>query len=73
MKWNEKTFAKFTYLQDVAISNDGSMVAYVLRKANLKENKYENKIVIEGIEDIDVNIFILLAGIYQHIIVHQQR
>ncbi len=51
MRWKEDTFAKFSYLQDVAITNDGNMVAYVLRKVNMKENKYENTLVIEGLED----------------------
>ncbi len=49
MPWSEDTFAKFTYLQDIDLSNDG-LVAYVLRKANLKENKYENTVVIEDPE-----------------------
>ena len=45
--WCEDTFAKFVYLQDVNITEDGSKIAYVIRKVNIKENKYENTIVIE--------------------------
>ncbi len=47
MRWKEDTFTKFSYLQDVALTNDGKLVAYVLRKVNMKENKYENTLVIE--------------------------
>ncbi|AHF81145.1 alpha/beta hydrolase family protein [Thermococcus paralvinellae] len=50
IEWNEKTFAKFSYLSDVRISKDGKQIAYVLTKANLKDNKYENTIVIEDLE-----------------------
>ncbi len=50
MRWKEDTFAKFSYLQDVDITSDGSLVAYVLRKVNMKENKYENTMVIEGLD-----------------------
>ncbi len=50
MKWSEDSFKKFSYLQDVAISSDGSLVAYVLRKVDMKENKYENTLVIEELE-----------------------
>ncbi len=50
IKWDEKTFARFSYLGDVGISKDGKRVAYVLTKANLKDNRYENTIVIEELE-----------------------
>ena len=49
MKWKEDTFAKFSYLENVAISRDGKLVAYVLKKVNMKDNKYENTIVIEDL------------------------
>lgn len=49
MRWKEDTFTKFSYLQDVAITKDGTLVAYVLRKADMKENKYENTVVIEDL------------------------
>ena len=51
MRWDEKTFAKFSYLNNVAISRDGNLVAYVLKKVNMKENKYENTIVIEDLKN----------------------
>lgn len=51
IEWNEKTFAKFSYLSDVRISKDGKQISYVLTKANLKDNKYENTIVIEDLEN----------------------
>ncbi len=47
MRWKEDAFTRFSYLQDVSITRDGTLVAYVLRKANMKENKYENTVVIE--------------------------
>ncbi|NJE08306.1 S9 family peptidase [Thermococcus sp. M39] len=50
IEWNENTFAKFSYLSDVRISKDGKQIAYVLTKANLKDNKYDNTIVIEDLE-----------------------
>ncbi|AIF70225.1 peptidase S9 [Palaeococcus pacificus DY20341] len=50
IEWDENTFAKFSYLSDVRISKDGKRVAYVLTKANLKDNKYENTIVVEELE-----------------------
>lgn len=49
-EWDENTFAKFAYLSDVKISKDGKRIAYVLTKANMKDNKYENTIVIEEID-----------------------
>ncbi len=48
--WSEESFAKFSYLRDVNISEKGELIAYVLQKVNLKENKYENTIVIESPE-----------------------
>jgi dipeptidyl aminopeptidase/acylaminoacyl peptidase len=48
-EWDENTFAKFAYLGDVKISKDGKKIAYVLTKANMRDNKYENTIVIEEI------------------------
>ncbi|MFA4647538.1 S9 family peptidase [Pyrococcus kukulkanii] len=48
IEWNEKTFAKFAYLDDP--KTRGNLVAYVLTKANLESNKYENTIVIEDLE-----------------------
>ncbi|RLF81977.1 S9 family peptidase, partial [Thermococci archaeon] len=50
IEWNENTFSKFAYLSDPRISRDGKKVAYVLTKANLKDSKYENTIVVEEIE-----------------------
>jgi len=47
VRWKEDTFSKFTYLENVTISTNGELVAYVLKKANMKDNKYENTIVIE--------------------------
>ncbi|AAL80442.1 S9 family peptidase [Pyrococcus furiosus DSM 3638] len=49
IEWNEKTFAKFAYLSDPRTK--GELVAYVLTKANLKDNKYENTIVIENLKN----------------------
>ncbi|MCO6040784.1 S9 family peptidase [Thermococcus alcaliphilus] len=51
IEWNENTFSKFAYLSDPRISKDGKKVAYVLTKANLKDNKYENTIVVEEVEE----------------------
>ncbi|AEH24767.1 alpha/beta hydrolase family protein [Pyrococcus yayanosii] len=48
IEWNEKTFSKFAYLGDPRIKDD--RVAYVLTKANLKNNRYENTVVIEDIK-----------------------
>jgi len=50
IEWNENTFSKVAYLSDPRISRDGKKIAYVLIKANLKDNKYENTIVVEEIE-----------------------
>ena len=50
LEWDEKTFSLFSYLSDVKISRDGRIVSYVLTKANLVANKYENTVVIEDIE-----------------------
>ena len=47
IEWNESTFCKFAYLSDPRISKDGQKIAYVLTKANLKNNEYESTIVIE--------------------------
>lgn len=49
-EWNEKTFALFSYLSNIKITRNGKMIAYVLTKANLTTNKYENTIVIEDLE-----------------------
>lgn len=48
IEWNESTFSKFAYLGDPGIR--GSKVAYVLTKANMKENKYESTVIVEDIE-----------------------
>jgi hypothetical protein len=48
IEWNEKTFSKFAYLGDPRIR--GSKVAYVLTKANMKDNKYESTVVVEDLE-----------------------
>ncbi|NJE43191.1 S9 family peptidase [Thermococcus sp. GR6] len=48
IEWNEKTFSKFAYLGDPQIKGD--RVAYVLTKANMKDNRYENTVVVEDIE-----------------------
>ncbi|NJE08137.1 S9 family peptidase [Thermococcus sp. M39] len=50
-EWDEKTFAKFAYLGDVRISRDGKQVAYVMTKANLKTDKYDSTIIIEGLKN----------------------
>ena len=50
MRWDERTFSKFTYLENVSITRQGDRVAYVTRRVNLKENKYENTIVIENLK-----------------------
>ncbi|NJE85345.1 S9 family peptidase [Thermococcus sp. CX2] len=47
IEWNEKTFSKFAYLSDPRISRDGRLVAYVLTKANMNDNRYDNTVVIE--------------------------
>ncbi len=47
IEWDESTFCKFAYLNDPKISKDGQRIAYVLTKANLKNNEYENTIIIE--------------------------
>ncbi|AEC52125.1 hypothetical protein PNA2_1210 [Pyrococcus sp. NA2] len=49
IEWDEKTFTKFAYLSDPRTK--GNLVAYVLTKANLDSNKYENTVVIENLED----------------------
>nr|4HXG_A Chain A, Pyrococcus horikoshii acylaminoacyl peptidase (orthorhombic crystal form) [Pyrococcus horikoshii OT3]4HXG_B Chain B, Pyrococcus horikoshii acylaminoacyl peptidase (orthorhombic crystal form) [Pyrococcus horikoshii OT3]4HXG_C Chain C, Pyrococcus horikoshii acylaminoacyl peptidase (orthorhombic crystal form) [Pyrococcus horikoshii OT3]4HXG_D Chain D, Pyrococcus horikoshii acylaminoacyl peptidase (orthorhombic crystal form) [Pyrococcus horikoshii OT3]4HXG_E Chain E, Pyrococcus horikosh len=49
IEWDEKTFTKFAYLSDPRTRKN--LVAYVLTKANLESNKYENTIVIENLED----------------------
>ena len=49
--WNENTFAKFVYLDDVRISWNGEKVAYTLTKANLDKNRYESTVVIEDLKD----------------------
>jgi len=51
IEWNHETFSKFAYLGDIRISKDGNQIAYVLTKANMKDNKYENTLVIEEIEN----------------------
>ncbi|NPA76012.1 MAG: S9 family peptidase [Euryarchaeota archaeon] len=51
MAWKPDTFTKFSYLQDVNISKDGALVSYVIKRANLKENKYENTLVIEDLKN----------------------
>ena len=50
MRWDEKTFSKFTYLENVSITRQGDKVAYVTKRINLKDNKYENTIVIENLK-----------------------
>lgn len=50
IEWNENTFSKFAYLSDPRIAKDGKSIAYVLTKTNLKQNKYENTVVIEELE-----------------------
>ncbi|NIQ06891.1 MAG: hypothetical protein GWO20_14535, partial [Candidatus Korarchaeota archaeon] len=50
-EWDEKMFAKFAYLQDVRISNNGEQIAYVLTKANLEDDEYKKTIVIENLEN----------------------
>ncbi|MCD6510672.1 MAG: S9 family peptidase [Thermoprotei archaeon] len=47
IKWDEKTFTRFTYLSDVRVSSKGD-IAYVMTKANLEKDRYENTVVIEG-------------------------
>ena len=47
LEWDEKTFTKFTYLSDIRISHDSSIVTYTLTKADLEKDKYENTVVIE--------------------------
>ncbi len=46
IKWNERAFVYLTYLSDVKVSSKGE-IAYVMTKANIEKNKYENTIVIE--------------------------
>ena len=48
MEWDEKTFAKFVYLNDIRISKDGERLAYVVTKANMEKNEYEKTVVIES-------------------------
>ncbi len=45
--WDEKTFTRLSYLSDVRVSSRGD-IAYVLTKASLEKDKYENTVVIEG-------------------------
>ncbi len=47
LEWNEKTFTKFSYVDDVRITKDGERIAYVLTKVNMEKNRYEKTIVIE--------------------------
>lgn len=47
IKWDESTFTKFAYLKDPRISRDGLKIAYVLTKADLKNNEYKHTIVVE--------------------------
>ena len=49
ISWDENTFSKFAYVDNVTISRDGRYVAYVLTKVNMRKNKYERTIVIEDI------------------------
>ncbi|KUJ98740.1 MAG: Dipeptidyl aminopeptidases/acylaminoacyl-peptidase, partial [Thermococcales archaeon 44_46] len=51
IEWNENTFSKFAYLGDPRISKDGKKIAYVLTKANLKDNRYENTVVVEELQE----------------------
>lgn len=50
IEWNHETFSKFTYLGDIRISKDGGRLAYVLTKANMENNRYENTVVVEELE-----------------------
>lgn len=48
-QWDEKTFTKFTYLNDLRLSKKGEQVAYVVTKPNLDKNKYKKTIVIASL------------------------
>jgi len=48
IEWNEKTFSKFAYLNSPRI--EGSKIAYVLTKVNMKENQYESTVFVEDLE-----------------------
>ncbi|AEK73435.1 Peptidase, prolyl oligopeptidase family protein [Thermococcus sp. 4557] len=48
IEWDEKTFSRFAYLGDPRIR--GRLVAYVLTKANMEDNKYESTVVVEDLE-----------------------
>ncbi|RLF66416.1 MAG: S9 family peptidase, partial [Thermoplasmata archaeon] len=50
ISWDENTFSRFSYVDNVTISRDGRYVAYVLTKANMKKNKYERTVVIEDLK-----------------------
>lgn len=48
-EWDEKTFTRFTYLNDLRLSNNGEQVAYVVTKPNLDKDEYKKTIVIESL------------------------
>jgi dipeptidyl aminopeptidase/acylaminoacyl peptidase len=45
--WNEKTFAKFTYLSDIQISQDDDKIAFTATKANIEDDKYESIVIVK--------------------------
>ncbi len=51
MKWSSEVFSKFVYLVDVKISPMGDWVSYTLKRANIRENRYENRVVLENLEN----------------------
>ncbi len=48
IEWDERTFSRLAYLGDPRIREN--LVAYVLTKANLDEDKYENTVVVENLK-----------------------
>ena len=51
MKWSPEVFSKFIYLVEVKISPIRNWVSYTLKRANIKENRYENRVVLENPEN----------------------
>ncbi len=49
--WDEKTFAKFTYLNDIQISSDDNKIAFTATKANIKDDKYEPTVIVKFLSE----------------------
>ena len=49
-EWNEKTFAKFVYINDIHIHQNGKEICYVITKPNLDKDRYESSVVVESMD-----------------------